>query len=211
METRRIRKGRKYTRKRREVRKYGGVSRSNSMTIRKKRSRSQSRSASSEKKQRICDPCEEMPEMSDISETDSPADSVELEEITGEDFIYLKPIALKGKQYKSLRVTNGFILEGEPVSLCYNTGWGNNVIAHAIKTGKAEETDVRFISENGVRFTRGSLLAVEEQSSDKYKAFVVDDLRHDKTDQRAAIRPLHMNYIRYRECDIDKKQRKLRK
>lgn len=215
MATRRIQKGKKYTRKRREVRKYGGVSRSNSITIRKKRSRSrsESRSASREKKQRICDPCEEMPEISDISVTDSPADSEELEEITGEDFEYLRPIQLKGKQYKSLRVKNGFILEGEPVSLCYNTGWGNIVIADAIRTGKTEETDVRFISKNGVRFTRGSLLSVEEphDTNGKYKAFVIDDLRHDKSGEIAAIRPFHMNYIRYRDCDLDKKQRELHK
>jgi len=42
MATRRIRKGKKYTRKRREVRKYGGVSRSNSITISNKRRRSAS-------------------------------------------------------------------------------------------------------------------------------------------------------------------------
>jgi len=101
------------------------------------------------------------------------------------------------------------------VSLCYNTGWGDKVVEHAIKTGKTEEIDVRFISNNGVRFTRGSLLAVEEQDEGKYKgkykAFVVDDLRYDKTNQLAAIRSIHMSHIRYRECDLDKKQRKLHK
>ena len=98
--------------------------------------------------------------VSEVTEKDSLAYSSELEDIDERGLVQIKDFIYNDKKYRALELSNGgIILVGEQVALSYSTGWGDPNIAKKIMQGVAEAVDVRFISKDGLRFTRGKLVA----------------------------------------------------
>ena len=195
MTTRKIRKN--ITKKKR-TRGGGGV----------KRLRSNSQSSKKTKHQRQISPSPSVSSLSGYNSRDSKASPMELEYMTKEEFVDLTYMNHEGHIYKGLQVRGGIILEGEPVTLSYNTGWGDRTISNGINKGTYEAIDMRFISKNGARFSKGILVAQGGPLQNGYsRAFVEEYNTHEK----APIRPEHMEYIYYNEGNISKKDRKLHK
>jgi hypothetical protein len=190
MATRRIRKI-KYTKKKRT---RGGV----------KRSRSNSQNSPQTKRRR--EDSISISSLSSFNSKDSLASAMELDDMNREDFVYLTP--MKDTTYNGIRLikNRGIILEGEPVTLSYTTGWGDPTIANGIREGKYEARDMRFLSKDGARFSKGTLVAQGEPLENGYRRAFVEEYN---THRKAPIRPEHMEFIYYNERNISKKKRKL--